>query len=109
MLNPQNLQYGEEQYEAYKPAPRGAVERVQYDYRDYDGELFSCIKPTLDECRAERDRWLDTKNVNKLTRLLSDTEGQMVAALEKAIGKPIEQMVADLESELRKAGGQKGE
>lgn len=35
---------------------------VQYDYRDAtDGELFSCVKPTLDECRTERDKWLTTK------------------------------------------------
>lgn len=35
---------------------------VQYDYRDAtDGELFSCVKHTLDECRTERDKWLATK------------------------------------------------
>lgn len=34
---------------------------IQYDYRHTDGELFSCVKPTLDECRAERDKWLTSK------------------------------------------------
>ena len=34
---------------------------VQYDYRHTDGELFSCVKPTLDGCRAERDKWLTAK------------------------------------------------
>ena len=34
---------------------------VQYDYRNENGELFSCVKPTLDECRAARDKWLTTK------------------------------------------------
>ncbi len=34
---------------------------VQYDYRSEDGGLFSCIKPTLDECRTERDKWLAIK------------------------------------------------
>ena len=35
---------------------------VQYDYRHpADGELFSCVKPTLDECRTARDKWLTTK------------------------------------------------
>ncbi len=34
---------------------------VQYDYRHTDGELFSCVKPTLDECRAARDKWLNGK------------------------------------------------
>ncbi|GAA6340620.1 DUF3873 domain-containing protein [Phocaeicola massiliensis] len=34
---------------------------VQYDYRHTDGELFSCVKPTLDECRQKRDEWLKKK------------------------------------------------
>lgn len=34
---------------------------VQYDYRSEDEELFSCVRPTLDECRAARDKWLTTK------------------------------------------------
>lgn len=34
---------------------------VQYDYRNENGELFSCVKPTLDECRAARDKWLTAK------------------------------------------------
>lgn len=34
----------------------------QYDYRHTDGELFSCVKPTLDECRRLRDEWLNLKN-----------------------------------------------
>lgn len=34
---------------------------VQYDYRHTDMELFSCVKSTLDECRAERDKWLMAK------------------------------------------------
>ena len=33
----------------------------QYDYRHTDGELFSCVKPTLDECRQKRDEWLKRK------------------------------------------------
>ena len=31
------------------------------DYRHTDGELFSCVRPTLDACRAARDAWLGTK------------------------------------------------
>ena len=35
---------------------------VQYDYLNpTDGELFSCVKPTLDECRAARDKWVMAK------------------------------------------------
>jgi hypothetical protein len=36
-------------------------EMVDYDYRDLDGELFSCIKPTLSECRAARNVWIEKK------------------------------------------------
>ena len=36
----------------------------QYDNRDKDGELFSCVAPTLEECRAKRDVWL---NINRRT------------------------------------------
>ena len=28
---------------------------------DTDGELFSCVKPTLDECRRLRDEWIKAK------------------------------------------------
>ncbi len=41
---------------------------VQYDYRSEDGELFSCVKPTLDECRAERDKWLTAKGRKEVKR-----------------------------------------
>ena len=33
----------------------------QYDYRHTDGELFACVKPTLDECRTARNKWLNAK------------------------------------------------
>ncbi|MDE6083026.1 MAG: DUF3873 domain-containing protein, partial [Muribaculaceae bacterium] len=35
--------------------------RYQYDYRHTDGELFSCVAPTLTECRRKRDEWLSKK------------------------------------------------
>jgi hypothetical protein len=38
----------------------------QYDYRNKDGELFSTLKETLDECRAERDKWLQAKNSKRI-------------------------------------------
>ncbi|MCL2703619.1 MAG: DUF3873 domain-containing protein [Defluviitaleaceae bacterium] len=61
MLNPQSLPNGGEQYEKYKPAGRGIAPRYAYDYRHTDGELFSCVKRTLDECRAARDEWIAKK------------------------------------------------
>jgi hypothetical protein len=61
MLNSQRLPNGGEQYETYTPAIRKAGKRVQYDYRRADGELFSTVKRTLDECRAARDAWIDKR------------------------------------------------
>ena len=39
----------------------------QYDYRHTDGELFSTVAKTLDECRRRRDEWIAKKNgvINK--------------------------------------------
>ncbi len=51
--------------EKYEKSQTGIGRRkrtlMQYDYRHTDGELFSCVKPTLDECRAARDKWLTAK------------------------------------------------
>ena len=38
----------------------------QYDYRHTDGELFSTLKPTLEQCREEKDKWLQLKNQKRL-------------------------------------------
>ncbi|WP_349837605.1 MULTISPECIES: DUF3873 family protein, partial [Bacteroides] len=37
------------------------------DYRHTDGELFSTVAKTLDECRRRRDEWIAKKNgvINK--------------------------------------------
>ena len=53
---------GTENYENFQTGiGRRKRTLVQYDYRPTDGELFSCVKPTLDECRAARDKWLTAK------------------------------------------------
>lgn len=54
-------QVGQEQYETFCINRRTRKKAVQYDYRDLDGELFSCVRPTLVECRKERDVWLKRK------------------------------------------------
>ena len=62
MLNPQNLTPGNEQYEQFRSSRdfrRGAY--YQYGYRHTDGELFSCVCKTLEECRRRRDKWLKNK------------------------------------------------
>ena len=52
---------GEEKFVKYRPVAFKGRIFYQYDYRHTDGELFSCVKPTLDECRAARDKWLTAK------------------------------------------------
>ena len=53
---------GTENYENFQTGiGRRKRTLVQYDYRHTDGELFSCVKPTLVECRAARDKWLTAK------------------------------------------------
>lgn len=60
MLDPKGISNGEEQYESFE-RPFMRKKYVQYDFRDADGELFSTVKPTLDECRAAKDEWLKTR------------------------------------------------
>ena len=53
---------GTEKYERFQLGiGRRKRTLVQYDYRHTDGELYSCVKPTLDECRAARDKWVMAK------------------------------------------------
>ena len=52
---------GTEQYEVFYIGFRPRRKRYQYDYRHTDGELFSCVAPTLTECRRKRDEWLYKK------------------------------------------------
>lgn len=59
MLNPQSLAKGNEQYETFTTSiGRKKIKKVQYDYRHNDGELFSCIKSSIEECRAAKENWL---------------------------------------------------
>ena len=53
---------GTEKYESFQMS-MGRKGRTcgQCDYRHTDGELFSCVKPTLDECRRLRDEWIKAK------------------------------------------------
>lgn len=49
---------GTEKYEKFSTHSRKTPTAYRYDYRTSDGELFSIVRPTLAECRAERDKWL---------------------------------------------------
>ena len=33
-------------------------ERMQYDYRLYNGQLFSCIGDDIVDCREKRNAWM---------------------------------------------------
>jgi len=52
---------GEEQYE---PMPYRRDTRIQYDWRDNDGELFSGIFKNLEEARKQRNKWRIEKYSN---------------------------------------------
>ena len=54
---------GTEKYESFQLGyGRKRRTLVQYDYRLHtDGELFSCVRPTLKECRHLRDEWIKGK------------------------------------------------
>ena len=53
---------GTEKYESFQIGfGRKRRTLMQYDYRHTDGELFSCVKPTLKECRQLRDEWIKAK------------------------------------------------
>ena len=49
---------GKEQYTVFW---KKGEQKVQYDYRDKDGELFSCIENTLDYAREAKNIWLCNK------------------------------------------------
>ena len=53
---------GSEKYEAFTLRGLGGKPKkaVQYDYRHTNGELFSCVAPTLEAARQKRDNWLRT-------------------------------------------------
>jgi hypothetical protein len=57
---------GEENYTTFSPAHRPGKLFYQYDYRHKDGELFSTVAPTLEQCRTIRDKWVQEKNYKRL-------------------------------------------
>ncbi len=53
---------GTEQYGVFYTGYRTRRKKhYQYDYRHTNGELFSCVRSTLKECRNLRDEWLNKK------------------------------------------------
>lgn len=53
---------GQENYTIFIAGAFRGTEYYQYDYRHHtDGELFSTVAKSLEECRKRRDEWLRTK------------------------------------------------
>ena len=52
---------GEEKFVKYCLGAFWGQIYFQYDYRHTDGELFSTVAKTLDECRRRRDEWIEKK------------------------------------------------
>jgi hypothetical protein len=52
---------GAENYTTFRPAHRPDKVFYQYDYRHTDGELFSTVAPTLEQCRGKRSKWLHNR------------------------------------------------
>ena len=61
-------------------------EMYQYDYRTPDGELFSCVAKTLEECRTRRDNWLK-KRLTLTPVVLNDYGGAIVQPKQIDYGK----------------------
>ena len=57
-------QKGQEQFETFVVSTRPKRKAVQYDYRSAEtGELFSIVRPALEQCRAKRHEWLKQKQL----------------------------------------------
>ena len=52
---------GKENYTTFIAGAFRGTEYYQYDYRHTDGELFSTVAKSLEECRKRRDEWLSEK------------------------------------------------
>lgn len=57
-LDPKNCKPGGEQHEEFWSYIKKR-NMIQYDYRNSNGELFSCLANDLDEARKKRDTWAE--------------------------------------------------
>jgi hypothetical protein len=90
MLDPKNIGPEQEQFEEFYPSdkPRTpANKRIQYDYRDASGKLFSTTAVSLDEARMRRDRWLQkVRNMPEIHPVLDRGYSfKRIAELEEAV------------------------
>ena len=52
---------GTEKYEKFHIGRRPRKAMIHYDYRHTDGQLYSTVSPTLEQCREKRNLWLNEK------------------------------------------------
>lgn len=64
-LDPKKCKPGEEQYEKFVDQISSVHERtlIQYDYRNKNGKLFSCITSSVAHARKRRDTWAKTNGM----------------------------------------------
>lgn len=65
-LDPKNCKNGQEQWEEFLSRVTARYEEkilVQYDYRNSNGKLFSCIARTLEEARQKRNKWAEANGI----------------------------------------------
>ena len=78
---------GQEKYVTFIAGAFRGTEYFQYDYRHTDGELFSTVAKTLEECRKRRDEWLSRKNAlltyNEWWRMLNFDELEDITGIEQ--------------------------
>lgn len=69
---------GTEHYETFTAMGRGQRGTVffQYDYRNSAGELFSCVKPSLELCRELRDKHFIDKAIAKGYTIKSESDNK---------------------------------
>jgi len=96
MLEPKDLQNGQEQFEEHKnDQERG----FQYIYRSDDGTLFSTSQETLRQCRFYRDAWLlSSEKFEEIIKLYGkiQSEGKAVYWFCPRCGKwPMEKEMID--------------
>ncbi|MFR9543607.1 MAG: DUF3873 family protein [Rikenellaceae bacterium] len=60
---------GEERYKYFDltPRPRRRGRYIQYEWRSPTNELFSCVAPTLEQCREKREVWIKGRVVANIS------------------------------------------
>lgn len=82
--------------EHYDTIQQGKKSVLTYSFV-YNGERFACIKPTLEECRNARDKWLLSMPINSFNEVTLQEaselflQGELIMAYNKG-GLPVRSM-----------------